>query len=239
MIFDLAAFLEEEGVGRRFVQLQPTQTFFSQGDSADAIFYLRAGRAKLTVVSPGGKEATIALLASREFIGEESLAGVGALYLATATAIETCSALRIERKEMIRVMQAESDFSEMFLKFLLTRSMRTQADLVDQLFNSSEKRLARILLILSEFGEQSKPEHFVLHITQEALAEMVGTTRSRVSTFMNRFRELGLIDYNGGIRVHKSLLNIILHDQLPEQNSSQPADHPRGPVRNARRAMRA
>jgi CRP/FNR family cyclic AMP-dependent transcriptional regulator len=239
MIFELNAFLEEEGVGRRFVQLQPTQTFFSQGDSADAIFYLRAGRAKLTVVSPGGKGATIALLASREFIGEESLASVGALHLATATAIETCSALKIERGEMIRVMHAESNFSEMFWKFLLTRSMRTQADLVDQLFNSSEKRLARILLILSEFREPGKPEPFALHITQEALAEMVGTTRSRVSSFMNRFRDLGLIDYNGGIRVHKSLLNIILHDQLPEQNSSQPADHPRRPVRNARRAKRA
>jgi CRP-like cAMP-binding protein len=239
MIFDLPAFLEEEGVGRRFVQLQPTQAFFSQGDSADAIFYLRAGRAKLTVVSLGGKEATIALLASREFIGEESLVGVGALYLVTATAIETCSALRIEREEMIRVMHEESDFSEMFLKFLLTRSMRSQADLVDQLFNSSEKRLARILLILSEFGEPGKPEHFVFHITQEALAEMVGTTRSRVSTFMNRFRELGLIDYNGGIRVHKSLLNIILHDNLPEQNSSQSADSRPRPVRAARRAKRA
>jgi CRP-like cAMP-binding protein len=239
MIFDLATFLDKEGVGRRFIQLQPTQIFFSQGDSADAIFYLRAGRAKLTVVSPGGKEATIALLASREFIGEESLASVGALYLATATAIETCSALRIEREEMIRVMHAESDFSEMFWKFLLTRSMRTQADLVDQLFNSSEKRLARILLILSEFGEPGKTEHMVPHITQEALAEMVGTTRSRVSSFMNRFRELGLIDYNGGIRVHKSLLNIILHDNLPERNSSLSADRPPRPGRTARRAKRA
>jgi CRP-like cAMP-binding protein len=218
MIFDLAAFLEEEGVGRRFVQLRPTQTFFSQGDSADAIFYLRAGRAKLTVVSPGGKGATIALLASREFIGEESLASVGAVHLATATAIETCSALKIGREEMIRVMHEESDFSEIFWKFLLTRSMRTQADLVDQLFNSSEKRLARILLILSEFDEPGKTEHMIPHITQEALAEMVGTTRSRVSFFMNRFRKLGLIEYHGGIRVHKSLLNVILHDQLPEQN---------------------
>jgi CRP-like cAMP-binding protein len=225
MIFDLAAFLEEEGGGRRFIRLQRTQIFFSQGDSADAIFYLRAGRAKLTVVSPEGKEATIALLTTRDFIGEESLASVGALYLATATATETCSALKIEREEMIRVMHAEIDFSEVFWKFLLTRSMRTQADLVDQLLNSSEKRLARILLILSEFGEPNKPEHFVLHITQEALAEMVGTTRSRVSLFMNRFRDLGLIEYNnGGIRIHKSLLNIILHDQLPEQDSSHPPD---------------
>ncbi|MGO9436748.1 MAG: Crp/Fnr family transcriptional regulator [Terracidiphilus sp.] len=229
MMFDLATFLEKEGVGRRFIQLQPTQIFFSQGDSADAIFYLRAGRAKLTVVSPAGKEATIALLASREFIGEESLASVGARHLATATAIEVCSALEIEREEVIRVMHEESDFSEMFCKFLLSRCMRTQADLVDQLFNSSERRLARILLILSEFGEPGRTEHLVPHITQQALAEMVGTTRSRVSTFMNRFRELGLIDYNGGIRVHNSLLNLILHDQLPEQNSS----------RSPRRAKRA
>ena len=137
------------------------------------------------------------------------------------------------------MMHAESDFSEMFWKFLLTRSMRTQADLVDQLFNSSEKRLARILLILSEFGEPGKTEHMVPHITQEALVEMVGTTRSRVSSFMNRFRELGLIDYNGGIRVHKSLLNIILHDNLPERNSSLSADRPPRPGRTARRAKRA
>ena len=218
MIFDLVTFLEEAGVGRKLVQLQPTQVFFSQGDSADAIFYLRAGRAKLTVVSPEGKEATIALLVSGEFIGEESLASVGALHLATATAIEACSALKIAREEMIRVMHEESDFSEMFRKFLLARSMRAQADLVDQLLNSSEKRLARILLILSEFAEPGKTEHMIPHITQEALAEMVCTTRSRVSFFMNRFRKLGLIEYHGGIRVHKSLLNVILHDKLPEQN---------------------
>ena len=227
MIFDLVTFLEEAGVGRKLVQLQPTQVFFSQGDSADAIFYLRAGRAKLTVVSPEGKEATIALLVSGEFIGEESLASVGALHLATATAIEACSAHKIAREEMIRVMHEESDFSEMFRKFLLARSMRTQADLVDQLFNSSEKRLARILLILSEFDEPGKPDHLVPPITQETLAEMVGTTRSRVSFFMNRFRDLGLIEYKGRIRVHRSLLNVILHDQLPGQNSSQtPAPHP-------------
>jgi CRP-like cAMP-binding protein len=225
MVFDLATFLEEAGVGRKLVQLQPTQIFFSQGDSADAIFYLRAGHAKLTVVSPEGKEATIALLASGEFIGEESLASVGALHLATATAIESCSALEIAREEMIRVMHEESDFSELFRKFLLARSMRTQADLVDQLFNSSEKRLARILLILSEFDDPSKPDHLVPPITQETLAEMVGTTRSRVSFFMNRFRELGLIEYNGRIRVHKSLLNVILHDKFSEQHLSRTPDH--------------
>jgi CRP-like cAMP-binding protein len=140
---------------------------------------------------------------------------------------------------MIRVMHEESDFSEMFRKFLLARSMRAQADLVDQLLNSSEKRLARILLILSEFAEPGKTEHMIPHITQEALAEMVGTTRSRVSFFMNRFRDLGLIEYNGGIRINKSLFNIILHDQLPDQNSSQPADLPRRPIRTARRVKRS
>jgi CRP/FNR family cyclic AMP-dependent transcriptional regulator len=230
MIFDLTTFLDQEGVGRRFIQLQPTQIFFSQGDSADVIFYLRAGRAKLTVVSPGGKEATIALLASREFIGEESLASVGALYLTTATAIETCSALRIEREEMIRVMHAESDFSEMFWKFLLTRSMRTQADLVDQLFNSSEKRLARILLLMAESGKPGEPDQYIPKISQETLAEMIGTTRSRVSFFMNRFRKLGFIEYNGRVKVHKSLLNAVLLGKMPELHPERPmgSARPRG-----------
>jgi len=222
MTFDLATFLEEAGVGRRVVQLKPKQVFFSQGSSADSIFYLRTGRARLTVVSDDGREATIALLSAGEFIGEESLASVGELHLATATATAVCTALSIEREEMIRVMHEEHSFSEMFLKFLLTRSMRTQADLVDQLFNSSEKRLARILLLMAEFGEPGKPERLIPRITQETLAEMVGTTRSRVSFFMNRFRKLGLIEYNGRIQVHKSLLNVVLHDQFPERNPERP-----------------
>ena len=218
MTFDLAAFLEEAGVGRRVVQLKPKQIIFSQGSSADSIFYLRTGRAKLTVVSPDGKEATVALLSAGEFIGEESLASVGGVHMATATAIAVCTALRIAREEMIRVMHEERSLSEMYLKFLLARSMRTQADLVDQLFNSSEKRLARILLLMAEFGEPGSPDQFIPPITQETLAEMVGTTRSRVSFFMNRFRKLGLIEYNGRIRVHKSLLNVILHDQYAERD---------------------
>jgi CRP/FNR family cyclic AMP-dependent transcriptional regulator len=222
MTFDLATFLEEAAVGRKLVQLQPKQVFFSQGSSADFIFYLRTGRAKLTVVSHDGKEATIALLSAGEFVGEESLASVGGLHMATATALVVCTALRVEREEMIRVMHAERAFSEMFLKFLLARSMRTQADLVDQLFNSSEKRLARILLLLAEFGEPGELEHLIPPITQETLAEMVGTTRSRVSFFMNRFRKLGLIEYNGRIRVHKSLLNVVLHDQFTERNPERP-----------------
>ena len=222
MTFNLVTFLEEAGVGRRVVHLQPKQHFFSQGDAADSIFYLRTGRAKLTVLSPEGKEATVALLSAGEFIGEESLASVGGLHLATATALVLCTALKIAREEMIRVMHEERSFSEMYLKFLLARSMRTQADLVDQLFNSSEKRLARILLLLAEFGEPGEPEPLVPPITQETLAEMIGTTRSRVSFFMNRFRRLGLIEYNGRIRVHKSLLNVVLHDQFTEGNPERP-----------------
>ena len=223
MTFDLATFLDQVGVGRQLVQLKPKQVFFSQGEAADAVFYLRTGRAKLTVVSPDGKEATIALLFAGEFVGEQSLASVGAVHLATATALAVCTALRIERTEMIRVMHAERAFSEMFVKFLLTRSMRTQADLVDQLFNSSERRLARILLLLAEYGEPGEPEPFVPPITQETLAEMVGTTRSRVSFFMNRFRKLGLIEYNGRIRVHKSLFNVVLHDHFTEPNPEKPS----------------
>ena len=222
MTFDLATFLQEAGVGRRVVQLKPRQVFFSQGSSADSIFYLRSGRAKLTVVSEDGKEATIALLSAGEFIGEESLASVGALHLATATAIDACSALRIARDEMIRVMHEEREFSEIYMMFLLARSMRTQADLVAQLFDSSERRLARILLILAEFGEPGKPEHLIPPITQGTLAEMVGTTRSRVSFFMNRFRKLGLIEYNGRIQVNRSLLNVVLHDQFTERTLEGP-----------------
>jgi len=218
MTFGLAVFLEEVGVGRRVVQLQPKQVFFSQGSLADSIFYLRTGRVKLSVVSGDGREATIALLSAGDFIGEESLVSAGRLHMATATATDVCIALCIEREEMIRVMHEEKSFSEMFLKFLLTRSMRTQADLVDQLFNSSEKRLARILLLMAEFGKPGKPERLIPRITQETLAEMVGTTRSRVSFFMNRFRKLGLIKYKGRIQVHKSLLNVVLHDQFPERN---------------------
>jgi CRP-like cAMP-binding protein len=222
MTFDLAAFLATAGVGRRIIQLKPRQAFFSQGSSADSIFYLQTGRAKLTVVSQDGKEATIALLAAREFIGEESLASVGGLHLATATAITACTALKIKREEMIRLMHEEHAFSEMYLKFLLARSMRAQADLVAQLFDSSERRLARILLLLAEFGEPGSPEPLIPPITQEALAEMVGTTRSRVSFFMNRFRKLGLIEYKGRIRVHRSLLNVVLHDQFTEPNPERP-----------------
>jgi len=217
--FDVAAFLKNAGLGRRIVQMKPKDVFFAQGNPADSVFYLQTGRAKLTVVSKNGKEATITLLSAGEFIGEESIAGVVGLRLAAATAITACLALKIEREEMIRVLHEEHAFSDLFLKFLLARSMRTQADLVDQLFNSSEKRLARILLLMAEFGKPGEPETLIPQITQETLAEMIGTTRSRVSFFMNRFRNLGFIEYNGRIRVHKSLLNVVLHDQLPEHNA--------------------
>ena len=210
--FDVAAFLEKAGLGRRIIQLKPKQVFFSQGNPADSVFYLQKGRAKLTVVSKSGKEATIALLAAGDFVGEESLAGVVGLRLASATAINACTALKIQREEMIRVLHEEHAFSDLFLNYLLIRSIRVQADLVDQLFNSSEKRLARILLLMADFGRSEDLEALIPKITQETLAEMIGTTRSRVSFFMNRFRTLGLIEYDGRIRVHKSLLNVVLHD---------------------------
>jgi CRP-like cAMP-binding protein len=221
-IFDPAVFLAHAGLGRRIVELREGENFFTQGDPADSVFYLRHGRAKLTVVSQSGKEATITLLAAGDFVGEGALAAVPGLRLCTATAINNCIGLKITRDEMIRVMHEEHEFSDLFLKFLLERSMRTQADLVDQLFNSSEKRLARILLLMAEFGKPGEPETFIPPITQETLAEMIGTTRSRVSFFMNRFRKLGFISYNGRIQVHKSLLNVVLLDQLPEQNAQKP-----------------
>jgi CRP/FNR family transcriptional regulator, cyclic AMP receptor protein len=215
--FDAGAFLANIGLGRTIVQLKPEQVFFAQGNAADSIFYLQQGRAKLTVVSTNGKEATITLLGEGDFVGEESLAAVGGLRMATATAITNCTALRIEREEMLRVMHEEHAFSDLFLSFLLARSMRVQADLVDQLFNSSERRLARILLLMAEFGKPGQSERMIPKISQETLAEMIGTTRSRVSFFMNRFRKLGFIQYNGGIRVHKSLLNVVLLDQSPDK----------------------
>jgi CRP-like cAMP-binding protein len=205
------------------VQLEPKENFFSQGDAADAVFYLQRGRARLTVVSHGGKEAIITMLAAGDFVGEESLAAIPGVRLATASAVNSCVALKITRNEMARVMHEEPNFADLFLKFMLTRSMRIQADLVDQLFNSSEKRLARILLLMAEFGKPGERDTYIPPISQETLAEMIGTTRSRVSFFMNRFRSLGYINYNGRIQVNKSLLNVVLLDQLPEHDSHQPS----------------
>jgi CRP/FNR family cyclic AMP-dependent transcriptional regulator len=220
--FDAEAFLASAGLGRKIVQLKPKQTFFAQGHPADSIFYLQKGRGKLTVVSTTGKEATITLLSAGDFVGEEALVAVPGLRLAAATAITNCTALMIERAEMIRVMHEEHIFSDFFLSFLLARSIRIQSDLVDQLFNSSEKRLARILLLMAQVGKPGHPDTTIPKISQETLAEMIGTTRSRVSFFMNRFRKLGFIQYNGGIQVHKSLLNVVLLDQLPDSNAAKP-----------------
>jgi CRP/FNR family transcriptional regulator, cyclic AMP receptor protein len=212
--------MKTTGIGRTIVQLKARQTFYSQGHPADSVFYLKHGRAKLTVVSSAGKEATITLLSPGDFVGEESIAAVKGLCLATASATTDCTALKIERGEMIRMMHQEHALSEVFMAYLLTRSMRIQADLVDQLFNSSEKRLARILLLMAEFGQPGEEQTLIPPITQETLAEMIGTTRSRVSFFMNRFRKMGFIEYDGRIQVHKSLLNVVLHDQPTEENAT-------------------
>ena len=222
--FDTAAYLAHAGLGRKIVRLEPKQAFFSQGDPADSTFYLHNGRAKITVVSQTGKEATIAILAKGDFLGEESLTATQGLRLATATAITDCTALKINREEMVRIMHEEHAFSDLFLRFLLDRSMRTQASLVDQLFNSSEKRLARILLLMSQINKAGEPEQYIPKISQETLAEMIGTTRSRVSFFMNRFRKLGFIDYSDRIKVHKTLLNVVLHDQLPGEITEKAFD---------------
>ena len=217
--FNPAEFLASAGLGRRIVKVKAKGVFFSQGHPAEYVFYLQAGRAKLTVVSGAGKEATITLLVAGDFVGEESVAAIAGLHMATAVAITGCTALKIRRDEMLRVMHEEHTFSDMFLSYLISRSMRIQADLVDQLFNSSEKRLARILLLMAEFGQPGEPEKQIPRISQETLADMIGTTRSRVSFFMNRFRKLGFIEYNGRIHVNKSLLNVVLHDQLFEHNA--------------------
>ncbi len=236
--FSIDLFLATAGTERRVVTLKAKGIAFSQGALADSVFYLQAGRAELTVVSERGKEATVTLLAGGDFFGEEAMTSTDMLRTSTATALIACSMLRIERNEMLRVLHDEQDFSDFFLKYILIKSARTQADLVDQPFNSSERRLARTLLLMAEFGQPGEPETLIPPVTQEALAEMIGTTRSRVSFFMNRFRRLGYINYNGRIRVHKSLLNVVLHDQLPEQNASRPKmlDTAPRPLRPARRA---
>src|SRR5438128_11766110 len=187
------------------------RTIFAQGNPADAVFYLQTGKVKLAVVSKTGKEATIGILSNKSFFGEGSLAGQS-LRMGTATAMTDCSVLRIEKKAMMQALHREHTLSDMFVAYLLARNIRYEEDLVDQLFNSSEKRLARILLLLAHFGKEGSPETVVPKISQETLAEMVGTTRSRVSFFMNRFRKLGFVEYNGVLRVNSALLNVVLHD---------------------------
>ncbi len=211
-IFQPAAFLAQTGLGRTILDLKKGQTIFSQGDAANAVFYVQKGRIRLTVISKRGKEATISLIGSGNFLGEECIAAVQPQRMVTATALTPACVLRIERKEMVRVLHEEQSFSEVFVSYLLSRNSRIQEDLVDHLFNSSEKRLARSLLLLAQFGKEGTPETVIPKISQETLAEMIGTTRSRVSFFMNRFRKLGFIEYNGTLSVHSSLLNVILHD---------------------------
>jgi CRP/FNR family cyclic AMP-dependent transcriptional regulator len=213
-LFDPKLFLAKVGNGRTIAEYREKQVVFAQSDPADAVFYIQKGKVKLTVVSDTGKEAVIALLGPDDFLGEGCLAAQP-LRMATATAISDCSIVRLEKAAMIRVLHDEPTFSEMFVSYLLSRNMRIEEDLVDQLFNSSEKRLARVLLLLAHFGKEGKPEPVIAKISQETLAEMIGTTRSRVSFFMNKFRKLGFIEYNGGLaglHVHSSLLNIVLHD---------------------------
>jgi CRP-like cAMP-binding protein len=212
-LFDTKSFLARVGDGRSIGKYRKGQVVFSQGDAGDAVFYIQKGKVKLTVVSEQGKEAVIAILGADEFFGEGCLAGQ-AQRIATVTAMTDSVIVRLEKAAIVRVIHQEPTFSELFIAHLLGRSIRVEADLVDQLFNSSEKRLARMLLLLANFGKESKPEPIIAKISQETLAEMIGTTRSRVSFFMNKFRELGFIDYNGsGLEIHSSLLNAVLHDQ--------------------------
>ena len=210
---DPKTFLSTIDGGRKILAFSKKQTIFAQGDSSDAVFYIQEGKVKLAVVSKNGKEATISILNEDDFFGEGCLTGQP-FRMCSATATTDCSVMRIDKKSMMEVLHREHAFSDMFVAYLLTRNIRYEEDLVDQLFNSSEKRLARILLLLSHFGKEGKPEIAVPKISQEALAEMVGTTRSRVSFFMNRFRKLGFIDYRAGdaLQVHSSLLHIVLHD---------------------------
>jgi CRP/FNR family transcriptional regulator, cyclic AMP receptor protein len=209
--FDPHAFLATIGKGRKVLTVPKKQAIFAQGDAADAVFYIQEGKVRLTVVSKAGKEATIGILRDGEFFGEGFLAGQP-LRMGSATAMMDCAILRIDKKAMMEALHREHEFSDLFVAYLLARNIRYEEDLVDQLFNSSEKRLARILLLLAHFGKEGRPETVVPNISQETLAEMIGTTRSRVSFFMNRFRKLGFIHYNGGLQVHSSLLSVVLHD---------------------------
>ena len=209
--FDPNVFLATIGEGRKIIAVPKNQSIFKQGDRADAVFYVQKGKVRLTVVSKAGKEATIGILGEGNFFGEGTLAGQ-LLRMGSAAALTDCELLRVEKKAMLGALHREHAFSDLFVEYLLARNIRYEEDLVDQLFNSSEKRLARILLLLAHFGKEGIPDTVVPKISQETLAEMIGTTRSRVSFFMNRFRKLGFIHYNGGLKVHSSLLNVVLHD---------------------------
>jgi CRP/FNR family transcriptional regulator, cyclic AMP receptor protein len=223
--FDPKRFLAKVGKGHTIANYQKDQIVFSQGDIADAVFYIQNGKLKVTVISEQGREAVIAILGPGHFFGEGCLNG-HALRVATITAMEECVVTRLEKGSMIATLHDEPEFSELFMAYLLARNSRIEEDLVDQLFNSSERRLARLLLLLANFGKERKPEPIVGKITQETLAEMIGTTRARVSFFMNKFRKLGFIEYNGKLEVHPSLLNMVLHDnpQIKGTRSAGPFD---------------
>jgi CRP/FNR family transcriptional regulator, cyclic AMP receptor protein len=211
-LFDVQEYLSNAGVSRRIANFRKGQVIFSQDDLGDDILYIQSGNAKVTVVNPQGKEGVLALLGPGDFLGEGCIVG-NPVRMFTATAMASVEATRIEKKEMIRVLHDEQEFATKFIQYMLKRNIRIEADLVDQLFNSSEKRLARALLILARYGREGEPKTVVAKISQETLAELVGTTRSRVNFFMNKFRKLGFIHYNGGLQVHRSLLNVVLHDQ--------------------------
>jgi CRP/FNR family cyclic AMP-dependent transcriptional regulator len=210
--FDPKAFLSKVGAGKTILEFEKNQHIFEQGDVADAVFYIQKGNVKLTVLSEHGKEAVVGILEPGQFFGEGCLNG-HPLRIATTTAMEECLITSITKEAMTAALHSEPKFSELFMAYLLTRNSRVEEDLIDQLFNSSEKRLARLLLLLAHFGKEGRPQPILLDMSQETLAEMIGTTRSRVSYFMNKFRKLGLISYNGRIEVHNSLLNAVLHDK--------------------------
>ena len=220
--FDPQTLLTQIGQGRTILDYKEGQIIFAQGDVAEAIFYVQKGGIKLTVVSKPGREAVLALLGPGDFFGESSLTAQPR-YMKSAMAISKSTIIRVEKQAMIRLLRQEPALSELFMKHLLSRNIRIEEDLVDQLFNSSEKRLARILLLLANFGKEGKPEPLIAKISQETLAEMIGTTRSRVSFFMNKFRKLGFIEYNGGLHIHSSLLNVILLDQEPRRGQGRAA----------------
>jgi CRP/FNR family transcriptional regulator, cyclic AMP receptor protein len=210
--FDPAEFLETAAAGRVIAGHQKTQIIFAQGDAADSVFYIKTGKIKVTVVSKQGKEAVVAILGADQFLGEGCLIGQPKR-LATATAMMDCVTMCVDKSEIVRVLRDEPTFSRMFVSHILARNARVEEDLVDQLFNSTEKRLARVLLLMANFGKDGRPEPIIAKISQETLAEMIGTTRSRVSYFMNKFRQLGFIDYNGHLEVHSSLLSVVLEEQ--------------------------
>jgi CRP-like cAMP-binding protein len=209
--FDVQAFLDSAGIARRVVQFRANAVVFSQGVPADTVLYIQKGEVQLSVISETGKQAIVATLAAGDFFGEGALAGQP-LRMGTASATVASTVLVVEKHEMMRLLHEQHDFSDRFIAHMLARNVRIEADLVDQLFNSSEKRLARTLLLLARYGRQDEPQHVLPRVSQEALAEMIGTTRSRVNFFMNKFRKLGFIEYNGGLKIHGSLLSVVLHD---------------------------